>query len=363
MIICACAFTKKGRLLLDKLIDSFPDFQWILKEAESDMSLWLSDCFSKRLPVIFVSACGIAVRLTAPFVNDKLSDSPVLVMDENGRFIIPLLSGHVGGANELAELISKKTGSTPVITTATDVNGKFSADVFARKNGLRIMNREGIKKVSSAVLEMDETEKIIVWIDSEYEVEDTGLFSQLKIVRSLDVPEFAHIFITDRLLPSEWEGKRFLLWLNPRCLCVGAGCRKGKTFEELRDFLKKTLKAFYDAAGIDKSEEELLENVCSVSSINLKKQETGLMTLAQYLNVPFLTYSASELEKASAVDSAGNIVQFSESQFVKETAGISNVCERSAVLGAGNDCILLAKKVSENGMTFSIAKRKVRINI
>ena len=113
---------------------------------------WAEEQMQSKNVLIFIGACGIAVRAIASSVKDKLTDSPVLVLDEKGRFVIPLLSGHVGGANALALRIAERIGAIPVITTATDINEKFAVDVFAQKNRLAIMNRDGIAKISAKVL-------------------------------------------------------------------------------------------------------------------------------------------------------------------------------------------------------------------
>ena len=106
---------------------------------------WTEKQMGKNHGLLFIGACGIAVRAIAPQLVDKLQDSPVLVMDEQGRFVIPLLCGHVGGANELARLLSQVSGACPVITTATDIWKKFAVDLIAKKNHLYIENKEGRK--------------------------------------------------------------------------------------------------------------------------------------------------------------------------------------------------------------------------
>ena len=123
------------------------------KNLGLSLSDWTRQQFAEKNAIVVIGACGIAVRMIAPFVSDKLSDSPVVVADEAGTFVIPLLSGHMGGANELAEQIAGQIGGIPVITTATDVNHTFSVDLFAKKCGLSIYNREGIAKVSAKILD------------------------------------------------------------------------------------------------------------------------------------------------------------------------------------------------------------------
>ena len=116
------------------------------------VSDWAGERMRRRRAMLFIGACGIAVRSIAPHLKDKLSDSPVLVMDELGKYVIPVLSGHIGGANRLALLLAERMGAEPIITTATDLNGSFAVDLFARENGLRIMERRKIAEVSSKVL-------------------------------------------------------------------------------------------------------------------------------------------------------------------------------------------------------------------
>ncbi len=153
MIINVFSFTDKGRKLAERLrlaldmheVRSMPD--------TASREEVCAAAFRNREALVFIGAAGIAVRSVAPFVRDKLEDPPVLVMDELGLHVIPVLSGHMGGANALALEIADATGASPVITTATDLNGAFPADVFAKENGLAVANRDGIAKVSSSALE------------------------------------------------------------------------------------------------------------------------------------------------------------------------------------------------------------------
>ncbi|MDU2005378.1 MAG: cobalamin biosynthesis central domain-containing protein [Lachnospiraceae bacterium] len=121
--------------------------------------------------LVFIGAAGIAIRAIAPFVKDKFTDPPVIVLDEKGTFAIPLLSGHVGGGVTLAKVLAEYTGGRAVITTATDVQKKFAADVFAMENGLVITDREEAKKISAGILEK----------------KNTGIFSEFPLLG--DIPE------------------------------------------------------------------------------------------------------------------------------------------------------------------------------
>lgn len=337
MIIYICAFTEKGFTQIEKLKAFFSDIYWNVKSQEEDLTLFVKDAFSKRLPLIFVGATGIAVRTIAPFITNKMSDSPVLVMDEMGKFIIPVLSGHVGGANKIAHLITEKTGAESVITTATDNHNLFAIDVFAIENGFTIVNKDGIKKVSSKILN---GEKINIKSEEEIEIINNNIPSEVEW-KDFNDSSFTDVLISSKNYSEEERNSLCLLQLKPKKYCAGIGCKKGKSFEELNDFIKKELNLIS------------MEEVYSISSIDLKKEELGLMTIAQYYNIPFYTYSAEELNSVKG--------DFTESDFVAQTTGVSNVCERAAALTSGNSNLVL-KKISSNGMTLALGITKSKIN-
>ncbi|MCR5460692.1 MAG: cobalt-precorrin 5A hydrolase [Acetatifactor sp.] len=322
----------------------FEEWQEMIPQYRSaDVSLeqWTGACFEKHLPVLFVGACGIAVRAIAPFVKDKLSDSAVLVMDEQGRFIIPILSGHVGGANALAKKLAGRMGAIPVLTTATDVEGLFSVDVFAMENGLQIKNRDGIRKVSAKLLRGEKV--TITWEDGiQAEMskgngeERTALPEGLIFVPFSSETADVRI-VTKQGLARHTELSQSLLLIAKEYV-VGIGCKKGKTFEEFDAFLKQSL------------QEGWMEKTCAIVSIDLKAREEGIWELAQYYHLPFVTYPASELQKVQG--------EFTESEFVRETTGVANVCERAALCHAGAGGELIQKKTASQGMTVAVARRK-----
>lgn len=334
MIGGICSFTKKGKEVEEKLKRLMRNDIWISSEDFSSLDDFVSDAFRKRLPVVLIGACGIAVRLIAPFVKDKLTDSPVIVIDEKACFVIPVLSGHIGGANALAEEIASALKAQAVITTATDEENVFSVDVFALKNGLRIVNRDGIKKVSSMLLK---GKKVSVFIDPAISVLDKNSPANLMIKETAD----ANILI---LSDGKSTARGNLLTLAAKTLCLGIGCRRGKSFEQIRQFIESHLT------------EEQIQDIASISSIDIKKDERGLMELSQFYRVPFRVYSAEELEKAELEQGV-----FSESEFVREKTGASNVCERAAVLAAGGRAALEVKKIAEDGITMACARKPPEI--
>lgn len=332
-IIKACYFTEKAKSLFEKLSSSFSDIIWIPLENKEELHQWTKDAFEKSVPLLFISAAGIATRTISTFVKDKLTDSPVLVMDEDGKFIIPILSGHLGNANQIAEIISSATGAQAVITTATDVNGRFSVDNFAKANGFRIVNRDGIKKVSAKVLS---GEKITVYVEDTIPINDSNIPEEITLTKEMSS---ADVVITTEEIPA--AELKDTLNLVPKKYCLGMGCKKGKSFEEIKNFAEEILKEKLDC--------ELQKEVHSLSSIDLKEMETGLAAFSHYLHVPFEIFSAEELMSVKG--------DFSESDFVKETTGVSNVCERSAALSAGKNYRLALNKTSGNGITLSVAEK------
>ena len=153
----AVCFTDHGEKVIDRI--NTESIRKGIKPAEGcrlesgRLEEWTVNSFMPGNALIFVGAAGIAVRAVSCVAKDKLSDCPVVVIDDNARFVIPILAGHAQGANKLAMILADLLGAIPVITTSTDVNDAFSADSFAAEKRLNISNREGIKKVSVKALE------------------------------------------------------------------------------------------------------------------------------------------------------------------------------------------------------------------
>ena len=301
--------------------------------VEESLNDWTRKNFYENDALIFVGATGIAVRAISPFVKDKLNDIPVIVIDENASFVIPILSGHMGGANDLSKKIAEELNSEAVITTATDINGKFAVDVFAKKNSLFIENRDGIKEVSAKILTGEE----ILLSAPDGKIDESKLPEGIKMAEY--PPYKADILISDNKAYN-----RAKIVLRPREYILGIGCRKDKEFEEIIDFLTECLKE----EGIEFSD------LYAIASIDLKKDEEALNMLSRYLKIPFVTFSADELNAVK-----GN---FSSSDFVKETTGVDNICERAAVLLAGEGGKLYFKKKAGNGVTVAFARREWTID-
>ena len=155
------SFTGRGSRLNRKIVEILKSRGWDcegwtrekfavsgLNIMEGTLADWTGKNFPEADALIFVGACGIAVRAVAPWVKDKFQDPAVVAADEGGQFVISLLSGHAGGANRLTRELAAALGAVPVITTATDVNGRFAVDVFAAENGCAISSRDLAKQLS-----------------------------------------------------------------------------------------------------------------------------------------------------------------------------------------------------------------------
>lgn len=285
---------------------------------------WTAARFSSRDGLIFISACGIAVRAVAPHVKDKLTDPAVVSVDEAGRFAVPLLSGHVGGANDLARAVAALTGGTAVISTATDVNDCFAVDQWAARQGMTFDCRALAKEISSALL-AGET----VGMASDYPMK-----SPLP-ERVTGEPAELGFYVTSRTGQPDPFPKTLRIW--PKVLHLGVGCRKDIPLERVEEAVDRVLEEHHLARAAVKD----------VSSIDLKKDEEALQVLSEKNGWPLRFYTAAELQSAEG--------EFTPSQFVQSVAGVDNVCERAAVKRCGNGR-LIVPKFAQNGVTVAVAE-------
>ncbi len=313
------AFTDRGMALARRMAAALGGEPW---RCGVGMSLdeWTRQQFEGSDALVFVGAAGIAVRAAAPYLKSKSEDPAVVVVDEAGQYAVPILGGHLGGANELAGRIAQVLGGRCVLTTATDVRGVFEADTWARQQGLLIKDLSKVKAVSSALLG-GETVPFCSDFPISGEIPD-GLVPGSK--------ETCGIRISARPCRSG------ALQLVPRTLVIGIGCRRGTGADKIRRFFEDLM----EQAGY------LPEAVGLVTSIDLKKDEPGIRAFAESLNVPFETFPAETLNAAPG--------DFSASGFVKKITGTDNVCERSLVCsGAAPVCA----KQARDGITLAVGER------
>ena len=318
-------FSKNGEISASRIAETLAsDSQFTLHKIHgSPIAENMKAVFKRENILVFIGAVGIAVRAVSTLLQSKATDPPVIVIDEKANFVIPILSGHIGGANRLAERIAASIGATAIITTATDSCGVFAVDSFAVENGYAIINPAAIKIVSSMLLR-NET----VFLSSEFEIQGT-------------LPE--NIVLKERVDVGIHIGKSYenvsgqTLLLLPKRFHIGIGCKRDISFELLDDFFRETL----ENCSIS------VETVATISSIDLKRNEEAINMLSKRYHVPFRTYTVEELRKHEH--------GFESSQFVRDKIGVGNVCEASAWMSSNRGSVILAKQV-RNGMTIAIAE-------
>ena len=312
------AFTDRGLALARRLADALGGTV-TRGGREVSASAWAALHFPTADALVFVGAAGIAVRAVAPLVSSKYTDPAVVAVDERGRYAVPLLSGHLGGANDLARDIAALCGAEAVITTATDRAGVFSADEWARHHNCVVLPREAVKALSARLL-AGETLRF----SSDYPLPDP-------LPPGLVPSDPAHADLRLTLRPT--PGRPALV---PRLLTLGVGCRRGVGAGEIEDFFL----ALLAENGLPP------EAVAQVSSLDRKAHEPGLVSFCHSRGLPLLTFSPAQLMSVPG--------PFSSSPFVQSVTGTDNVCERSAVLASGGGT-LLCPKASSRGITLALA--------
>ena len=321
------AFSRQGCQTARKIMAACPDVIWnsftMERFAEADFLPISPKCygesFSSSELMVFVGSCGIAVRKIAPYVHDKRTDPAVLCVDELGTFVIPLLSGHIGGANALARKLAESLHATPVITTATDINRKFSVDTWATEHGCAISSMKLAKAVSAAILEGD------IPLKSDFPI--VGNLPN-GVIPGENGNLGIYLTITDK------EPFENTLRLTPKLLHLGIGCRRGTEKEAIANAVEQVFRE----NGLD------FRAVKCAASIDLKQDEEGLLSFCKEQNIPIHFYTAEELTALPG--------EFTPSPFVRKVTGVDNVCERSALVGADN---LIVKKTACHGVTVAVA--------
>ena len=263
--------TERGRELADRIAATLEGCRTFAKGRDFErLRECVDDTFDKFDALIFVTATGIAVRMIAPHIVSKLSDPAVLVIDERGLHVISLLSGHVGGANDLTLRVADIIGAEPIITTATDVENRVAVDSFVSKLGLRPEPKETIKVINTAILKGEA------------------------------------VFVT---------AGETVLNLTPLRLIVGIGCKRGTTEEQIKTAVNEACKRI----------EQPIERISLIASIDLKSDEGGLLAFAESIGREIVFFDAGTLQRT--IDKYKLLV----SEFVKKSVGVGNVCEAAAL--------------------------------
>jgi len=274
--------------------------------------------------IIGIMAAGIMVRNICDLARNKLEDPAVLIMDDAGKHVISLLSGHLGGANEIAKKIAEITGADPVITTATDIHGKLGIDSLAKKYYLDIENPEKIKAINT-VLVNDELPELFVPSEFDFILNDPVVKASYNGFRSNN-NDFKCLLSDVKLI------------LKPKRFAVGIGARKDISRENVEKAIEKAM----DILKLQ------VQRIDIISTGEMKINESGIIEAASNFHIPL---EIIPLDKLKKFDYTG----YSKSSFVREKFGISGVCEPSALIAAGKNSKLVFKKTAFNGVTVAIA--------
>ena len=298
----------------------------------------LPQLFAEYQGLICIMATGIVVRTLAPHLRGKELDPAVVVMDEKGQYAISLLSGHLGGANDLARAAARAIGGEPVITTATDVNKLPAWDDVARKEGLLIDPIRNIRKLNSLLLDKKE----IVLVDRSKRIAE--YFSAVPGVRlfenlgeGMKVSAKGYVFVTHYDL-SQWGQRDDVLVLRPRDLVVGIGCNRDTDSEEIAAVVREEFARLHLSR----------ECITCLATIDAKQDEAGLLEYADNENLPLEFHSAAALNTIRTPSAP--------SPHAEEAVGAKGVCEPAAVLSAGSDRLILEKQKRGN-VTIAIAEK------
>lgn len=311
------SFTDRGEELAKKLDDEIGSYSERCNE-NLGLSEWTEKAFKEADAIIYIGAAGIAVRAIAKHVVSKVTDPAVIVIDETGKFVISLLSGHLGGANHLAESIAKILGATPVITTATDRNGLFAVDEWSKRQNAEIVEPGKIKLVSSKILKGERLK-----VRSAFDI--NGEAPEL-VGLSDDGPDIELAAVSKDPEP---------LHVAPKIVHVGIGCRKGVDSVVIEN-----------AFGDFKRKTGLLEkSIVKLATIDIKQDEPGIREFCEFHGFDLAVFTAEELMACEG--------EFESSDFVKKVTGADNVCERAAKLSSGGEVII--GKTAKDGVTLAAA--------
>lgn len=310
--------------------------------------------------IIFISSTGIAVRAIAPYIKTKDKDPAVIVVDSSSKYAISLLSGHIGGANDLAIKVSNIINAEPIITTATDNLGIVAPDIIAKRYDLVIedlnkakdvsaklvhgekvifLDEEGFIKTPSGYLNLEELTSLNHKNINKNNKEDNEVFFQLSKLGFYDFLKknniCAVVAVTNKMNFMDLMDIPVLKLIRKNII-VGIGCRKNYDKEKMLTIVHDEL----EKLNID------LRAISSVATVEVKRNEAAIINLSEKLNAELKIFSIDDIRKIQH--------KYLGSNFVEKTIGATCVCEPCVELAGGET--FLMNKLSKDGMTCAIGK-------
>ncbi|MGC9517699.1 MAG: cobalt-precorrin 5A hydrolase [Methanomicrobiales archaeon] len=322
------------------LVVNLPGYKLALTISEklkNDPTIFKVDIFQKKVKntlkkifndydiIIGIMASGIMVRSLCGLIKNKYTDPGILIIDDNSKNVISLLSGHLGGANQFSKKISKLLGSECIITTSTDVNNKIGIDEIARHHFFEINDFKNIKTINTALVANN--------IVKLYVPEQFGYLKENSIIKnSYEISIDDETTVITACVDSE------SLILKPKEMVLGLGSKRGVSTYQVTNAVKKALK-FLNLP---------IERIDKISTADIKKDELGIINFANKYDKPIEIISIDSLKNFKRV-------KLTKSSFVQEVLGVDGVCEPCALISAGDNSRLILRKLSVKGVTVSVA--------
>ena len=346
--IAVLAITKNGIDMSLRIKEHFSDFEIFAPEKFSDNNgkiQWYDESTTQKIVDLFKSNDGIVclfslgavIRLLAPHIKDKKTDPAVIVIDDNANFVISVLSGHLGGANELSNEIAEKIGSTPVITTAADVNKTIAVDLVGKEFGWKIDDDSNVTRISAFMVNK---EKIGIfqnigkkeWWKGKFP-ENITFFSNIEDLKASESK--GYLMITNDQIDDESVLKNSVVYRVPD-LVVGIGLHWDTSKETILNGVNETLKKF----------ELKQKQIARFVSIKKEKDVIGLIELGKEMNIPIEYIDREELATITAPN---------PSETVQAFEGTASVSEAAAIKSSKGELIVEKQKFPPN-LTVAIAR-------
>lgn len=323
-MIYILSVSRLGDILGEKLSRNFSSVYFSKDKIKAvGLNEITKEAMEKAKGIIFISSTGIAVRAIATYLKGKTIDPGVVVVDAKGEYAISLLSGHLGGGNELAIKVSEILKAMPIITTATDSLGVKAPDMIAKENNLLISDIKKAKDISAFLIEG----KKVVFEDEDKIIDIPKGYIEC-IESSENLPK---VKVTNKISGSE------ALVLVRKNLILGIGCRKDVPKEKMLDFIRESLKEY----GYRE------DSILKISTIDLKSKEEAILNISQVFSLPLEIHSRDEVRKIEYL--------FKCSDFVRKSIGVGAVAEPCVYLSGGE---IVVERISKEGMTLCIGERR-----
>lgn len=326
MNIAILSVTNQGKEISDKLCENLINNPLILNvnQYHKNIMKTVDDIFDKYDCIIGIMASGIMIRAISKHVTSKLSDPAVLLVDDNANFVISLLSGHFGGANELTLKISDILSATPVITTSTDVNNKIGIDSIAKHYYCNLENPKNIKYINKALVD---DIKVNLYLPNKY-----------SYILTDEINDSYNVITDDKYENIIASIDNHDVILKPKQMVMGMGARRNIETEKVEN-------AIISACNILEVPPSRID---FFATADVKANEKGILENVEKLGKKLKIVPMSEIK-------AYQNEECSESDFVMKQFGVKGVCEPTALITNGDKSHLIFKKTAYNGVTIAVS--------